>query len=444
MRREADVIPLRAPARLADAPHPATLGDADDADNTIFAARDREDCMHTDTPRRWSRLIADTARELIELAKHPLWSWGFAALDREAPIPIGSLVYIVGATGRGKSSLLAQIASAHESERGPVLIVSAELSAPILAARLVCQAVTGSTWIDVVSGRVPEQVVIGALDRPRMRIVDDIGAEWPTRLDSEIAAMRAEHPGATPLVVVDYVQLCKILGRDVREEVTTASRILRDLAKRHGAVILAISKAGRAASRAIRSGEMVGTDATEAGAESGALEYDAIALVTLGAMAPLDADDPRGAQVVDLSIVKTRFGAADLVIPFLFDGARGLFSVHGDAVPGAQRREEVKEAKRERTAQGKADTITDRRILALELAAAAGTVSIAGYVQRAKNAGLKLGASVAGTELALLREAGLLAADTRGNVLTDAGRALLDRPGPDRRAALRAAVGGES
>ena len=186
----------------------------------------------------------------------------------------------------------------------------------------------------------------------------------------------------------------------------------------------------------------MGSTTTEAGAESGALEYDAVALLSLGTMNPIDPADPRGDQVVDVSITKTRFGASDLVIPFRYAGARGVFREHGEAVPGAQRRDEIREAKRERSARNKTVTIADRRILALEIAATTGTVSIAGYVQRARGAAHKLGASVAGTDLASLRAAGLLAAHALGNEITEAGRAIMDRPAPERRAALVDALGG--
>jgi hypothetical protein len=309
--------------------------------DAAFAARDEEPA----TPRpRWSRSMAQVAEEVIELGKQPLWRWGFPTLDREAPVPIGSLVYVLGATGRGKSSFLAQVAVHHACNIGPALVVSAELTAAIMGARVAAQTGVDS-WINVVTGKVEPDLVRAALDLPRMRMADGVGASWAADLRAEIVAIQAEYPGEQLLVALDYLQLLRMEGREIRERVLGASAILREFAKEFGLVVMAIAKMGRAASKAARDGSAVGIDGTEGGAEAG-IELDAIVQLSLGAMKPEDADEPKGPQIVDLSINKTRFGAADTVVPFRFRGAQGVFEDLDQAVPAADRRAEAGEKKK--------------------------------------------------------------------------------------------------
>lgn len=312
--------------------------------DAAFAARDAEPEPPPKAKPRWSRTMAAIAEEVIQLGKQPLWRWGFPTLDREAPVPVGSLVYVLGATGRGKSSFLAQVATNHAANTGPVLVVSAELTAAIMGARVAAQ--TGiDSWINVVTGKVEPDLVRLALDIPRMRMADGVGASWAADLRAEIVAIQAEHPGEQLLVALDYLQLLRMEGREIRERVLGASAILRELAKEFGLIVLAIAKMGRAASKAARDGTAVGIDGTEGGAEAG-IELDAIVQLSLGAMKPEDAADPKGPQIVDVSINKTRFGAADTVVPFRFRGALGVFEDMDQAVPAADRRAEAADQKK--------------------------------------------------------------------------------------------------
>jgi len=283
--------------------------------------------------------MAEVAEELIWLGSQPLWSWGFSTLDREAPVPIGSLVYVLGATGRGKSSFLAQIASQHARSAGPVVVVSAELTGAIFGARLVSQTRV-ATWIDVVRGSVDPETVRGTLATlAKMRLMDRVAATWASDLRGEILALQADYPGETVLVALDYLQILRAEGREVRERVLGASTILRELAKETGAVIVAVAKMSRGASRAARDGSNLGVQGTEGGAEAG-IELDAVVQMSLGFMKPEDETQPQGAQIVDVSINKTRFGAADRIVPFRFVGAHGTFEDLHQAVPAAARRRE--------------------------------------------------------------------------------------------------------
>ncbi len=292
---------------------------------------------------RKSRPFSALAAEIYAFTKKPRWSWGFPNLDREAPVPAGSLVTALGPTGRGKSAFAIGIARSHARTLGPAIVFSAELAGAIAGARAVAQ-VTHATWFQVLSGGLSEADIATALDEPRLRIVDEVTTSWPADIEAEILAAQAEHPGEIVLVTVDYLQIMPSLGlgRDVREQVTAASACLRDIAKRTGAVILLLSKMSRSMARAARNGESVGSDATEGGAETNGIEHDAIAQIQLGLMKPADPDDPDGPRsTVYVSVAKARFGRGDVVIPFEFDGAHGTFREVGEAVSAAAVRAET-------------------------------------------------------------------------------------------------------
>lgn len=307
-----------------------------DAETLSVAARD------DDPPVRRSRAVADLADDIAAFARLPRLSWGFEQLDRVAPFPAGSVVVILGATGRGKTAFLLQAARCHAQHLGPVLIVSAELAGAVAGARMVAQA-TGLAWLEVLGGAldVAQMRAALAVETHDLRIVDEVGPDIMCVIDLELAAFGADFPGKPALVVLDYVQLVPGAGIDPRERIGAVMVALRKLAVKHSAGVMVISKAGRSAARALRTGEAIGVELTEAGAETNAIEHEAVAQVALGAMRPIEGD-PNGAEVVDVSVTKARFGQADKVVPLRFEGARGRFSAAGDAVSATERRAAVK------------------------------------------------------------------------------------------------------
>ncbi|MEZ4368993.1 MAG: hypothetical protein R2939_22340 [Kofleriaceae bacterium] len=84
--------------------------------------------------------------------------------------------------------------------------------------------------------------------------------------------------------------------------------------------------------------------------------------MTLALGAVRDGDD--GARLVDLNVGKSRMGAGDCVFPLSFDGRTGVFTVSGDPVPAAQRRDEVRaeQASKRAEAKGAADTVVELAI----------------------------------------------------------------------------------
>lgn len=289
---------------------------------------------------RRSRPVSGLANEIVAFSELPRLSWGFAELDKYAPLISGNLVVVIGATGRGKTSFVLQIGCHHAETLGPVLFVSAELVGAIAGARIVSNK-RRTVWAHVLAGKEDEQAIREALDVPNMRIIDEIGPDIIQVIDAELAAFSEEFNNKPALVIVDYVQLLPGSG-EIRHRVTDNVVALRKLAAKYGACVMIISKAGRSAAKELRGGAAVGTDATEAGAETNAIEHEAIGLVALGAMKPVDANDPDGPSIVDVSIAKARFGVADKVVPLRFDGASGRFESHGPAVRASDRRAEAK------------------------------------------------------------------------------------------------------
>jgi len=289
---------------------------------------------------RRSRPVTALADEIRALASLPRVSWGFKELDRLAPLIVGGLAIVIGATGRGKTSFLFQLGRHHAKTVGPVLVISAELIGAIAGARLV-SAELGRSWYSVLDNKVSDEDLARALDFPNMRIIDEVSGDTLELIKVELEAFATEYPGKVPLVLVDYLQLIPG-GEEVRARVSDNVVELRRLMAKMGAFAFIISKAGRVAAKELRKGEALGTDATEAGAETGQIEHEATALVALGAMRPKKAEDPDGPGIVDVSLAKARFGIGDKVIPLEVDLASGRFSESGDAMSATDRRAEAK------------------------------------------------------------------------------------------------------
>jgi hypothetical protein len=294
-------------------------------------------------PWRW-RPAHELADEIVSLARTPRLSIGFPAIDEVAPFLAGTIAVVIGPTGRGKSAFVFQVARAHANERGPVAIVSAELAPPLAGARMVAQS-TGRSWIDVLAGAVPIDTMRASLrgNGAELLFLGEMTSSVLVDIEAVLAHFRENDPERPALVVVDYVQLLPgNAAADKREQVTANMVALRKLAAKYQAGALVISKGGRGAMRAARTGEMLGAEATEAGADSNAIEHEAAVLYLLGEMRPEDPSAPDGPAIMDVSVVKARFGQADRVVPLRWEGACGRFTAldpeRGAAVSASDRR----------------------------------------------------------------------------------------------------------
>ncbi|MDQ3366646.1 MAG: AAA family ATPase [Myxococcota bacterium] len=251
--------------------------------------------------------------------------------DEIVTVRAGGIVVAMGPTGAGKTSLIAGMLVAHARDHGPVVVLSRELPADELAARMIGMQCDAS-WLDVLTGQVPRDQMDHALALPRMYVLDRREATLAALVET-IQVAKAEHAGAPVLVAVDYVQILESGERDARAKVADVMAQIDDIARAYRAVVIAISQMSRASSRAARNGESVGADSTDGGAESAAIERYATATLSIGQAGP-DRDD--GTRAIDLSIGKGRMTGGDRVIPMSYCGRSGRWRVAGESRPAGE------------------------------------------------------------------------------------------------------------
>jgi replicative DNA helicase len=244
---------------------------------------------------------------------------------------LGAIVLINGGTGAGKTSLAMEIAIRHAVGLGPAIVASLELPRRLIGARIVgirCD----ESWAGVVRGRVKREHMLEQWPE-RLRIIERRDCTIDN-LHASIAARRTEYPEQPPLVVVDYVQLLDNDERDIRRRVARAMEDLHGLAEEHRAVVLALSQGSRASSRQLASGEKLGRDTADAGAEAAELERWSTFTIGIGGHGPAD---EHGWSAVDLSIGKARGDAGgDTVHPARYCGRSGPWRLAGAARPAAE------------------------------------------------------------------------------------------------------------
>lgn len=302
-----------------------------------FAERDREGLAVIDAPLapdvRWR--APDLAAEIAKLSARP---WVAMRLGDSVVTSarVGMVIALTAASGSGKSSLAIQMARLHSIEVGPVVYLSVELDAYVTGGRAVGQAL-GLAWADVLSlvGVTVEQVA-GVLAEMRRMIILDGERATLAYAEQAIATLRAEYPDQPILVVVDYLQILPGDGREERIRVANIAEGIRRMAQKLGVVVLAVSQTSRASSKGLQDGDLLGADTTTTGAESSQIERMATTTIAIGGLRQRE----DGTADVDISIGKSRFGGGDKVLPAVYDGRSGRWSIVGPAVSAAQRRAE--------------------------------------------------------------------------------------------------------
>ena len=263
-------------------------------------------------------------------------------------IPSGGHIILDGPTGGGKTSLATTIAVNHALNVGPVVYASLELSARMVAARII-GALVGATWADVLRGRVDRKTMLAHL--PERFLITEGPAADIDALPAAISDARETSSGPV-LVVVDYIQLAGLGGdgEDMRGAVARAAETLRAIAEHERAGVLVVSQPSRSASRDLRSGELTGAQTIGVSAESAQLERGATMTLAIGAASDADAE---GWARVELSAGKGRYGGGDRVWSARYHGAHGRWSLDGAARHAAEVRAE-RDADREAAKVGAA------------------------------------------------------------------------------------------
>lgn len=272
----------------------------------------------------------------------------------------GMVVALMGPTGSCKSTMAIQIAGYHARHVGPVVYVSLELDADVVAARDVCQSL-GVSWSGVLTlTECSSADVTRVLAELHRMIVLDGDRATLAHAERAITTLRAEYPDQPVLVVIDYLQIMQSEGREERVRIAQIAEAIRRMAQRLGVVVLAVSQTSRAAAKGLRDGEVVGVDTTTTGAESAQIERMASVTLAIGSL--VERED--GTLSADISTGKARMGGGDRVQPAIIDGRTGRVSLSGPAVSGAERRAE-------RTSErGDARVRGARQAIAAELVAA--------------------------------------------------------------------------
>lgn len=294
---------------------------------------------HKAHPAAWIHR-ADLVQRIRSRAREPWLSLGLDS-GEIVSVRAGSIVTLSGPTGAGKTSLASGIAIRHAAESGTSLVLSRELTADEMAARMIGMQ-TDQGWADVLKGSLSDDEMLAALPE-RLVIIDRTGATLQ-ELAAELARIRALDPMVAILVIVDYGQIVGANSEDQRARVSATWEGADELARTHRVVVLMLSQMSRANARAARSGERLGADALDGGAESAAIERYSTVVLELGQYSE---PDEQGHREVNLSIAKGRMSGGDVVIPMRYHGKTGRWTVVGASKPAAEVRARAAEGRTE-------------------------------------------------------------------------------------------------
>jgi hypothetical protein len=174
-----------------------------------------------------------------------------------------------------------------------------------------------------------------ALNLPRLYVLDRRRATL-SNLEKAVDAARKEYPGQPILVAIDYAQLLESKEREARMRVADAFAQIDDCAREKKFVALALSQMSRVSAQKARSGEAIGAESSDLGAETAAIERFASLTLSIG----MAAEREDGSSAVELSIGKARMGKGDRVIPMAYEGRTGIWRVAGEAKTATKVREE--------------------------------------------------------------------------------------------------------
>lgn len=235
---------------------------------------------------------------------------------------------LTGTTAAGKTAFAIQCAISTAAAGHPVLYIGLELDTAQIVARLASlllgehEGRPVAHWSDIYLGKVapPEEAIREVAGLP-LYVEEAPPGGWSARaMDARVKDLRLKHPGKTPLVVLDFLQLVgpsEPGGRreELRERIGAAAYAGRQVARTHGAVVLMLSSISRAGATdllkmgsedSLGSGdpaELVGL-----GKESGDIEFAADSVLCL-AREPRDENEPKGPATIWLAIAKQRAGS---------------------------------------------------------------------------------------------------------------------------------------
>lgn len=265
-----------------------------------------------------------------------LYKTGFDDLDKKigGGIATRSLTVVMGAPAAGKTAKVLSLARNFAESNTPTLIVSVELDAPEICARLAAPTIA-KPWRDLVTdGKAQDQIVAANQHKPIYVLgPDDFfrdaqgearDLESSLRLVYQLAQKLAARYNTPPVIVIDYLQkLVRVTSdKERRGGVEIVAETLRKVAQLAPAAVIVVSSVARSgygsSLEAIRATEDPQAYLALA-KESGSIEYDAATVLFLDAI-----PDGTGQVEGNIVVAKARRGQVGFV-GFQFDAPIGVF-----------------------------------------------------------------------------------------------------------------------
>lgn len=235
-------------------------------------------------------------------------STGYATLDQALAggLMPGSLYVLAGATSKGKSALAVNLAR-RMAERGTKTLLVTLEDAAVQAVRKVVAAAAEIPLASVerqsADAARPIQAAIARLRAAPLLIVETANEE------ALLSAVRAHVAGGVRMVVIDQMSHIKTEAKDQFERAAIVSRVMQDLAKTSGAVVLLLSQVNRAGCQREGGPELYDLR------DSGTIEQDARGVLLIKT---LDIVDGRDIGVMTVEIAKHSFGPRDINEKFTY------------------------------------------------------------------------------------------------------------------------------
>lgn len=253
---------------------------------------------------------------------------GFAALDAliDGGCKARQLTVIAAPTGAGKTGLILEFARYLARQR-PVVYFATELDQAESAARVAAQALNVRPSEILSLQADPAAAADAVLELPLYVVELDGGGPTAAlfKIRETAAAVRAANAGATPAIVVDFLQgLSEDDPDGKRLSVSMVANELRRIARDLDVPVLAVSTVSRAyygQNRKAMDGEDDPRAWLAAAKESGDIEYAAAVFMYLDTASEVG---PTGESAARLIVAKSRRGRAGFV-GLRFHGPTGRF-----------------------------------------------------------------------------------------------------------------------
>lgn len=302
----------------------------------------------------WRR-ASEFVNEIWDRRNEPWVTLGLGLRDI-CKIRPGGIVAIMGPPGGGKSSFVCGLLLNHARHHGPAVYLSCELPGDEAVGRQIGMQADAS-WEDVLVGRVTLETMEQVMDLPRLYVIERQNAT----IDNLVACLtelRKDHRHEPILAAGDYMQIMPSPGDEPRNRIESVMMSFDSIARLSRSVLLAVNQMSRTNAKVARSGDALGNETSDMGAESSSIERWATTTITLGGY-KIRAD---GSDDIQINVGKGRMDGGDRVYPGIYDGRTGRFAVVGEPRAAAV-------VRAEREAQKQSESATRARMAVMGAAA---------------------------------------------------------------------------